>query len=118
MDEVDEINVTFAENEARNAQEMVDQCIETLAYTIDSKDKYTKGHSTRVAKYSRMIAQQYGKSEEECRQIYLAALLHDIGKISVNDSIINKAGKLTEDEYERIKKHPENGAVILEKMKN
>lgn len=118
FDEVDEISLAYAENEKRTAQELVDQCIETLAYTIDAKDKYTKGHSARVAKYSRMIAGLLGKSEEKKRQVYLAGLLHDIGKISIPDTIINKAGKLTDEEYEQIKKHPVNGAEILEKMKS
>lgn len=116
-DEVKEINVAFAETEQKYTREMVDQCIETLAYTIDAKDRYTKGHSSRVAKYARLIAQLLGRSEEECRQIYLAGLLHDIGKISITDDIINKVGKLSEDEYAQIRKHPERGAVILEKMK-
>lgn len=96
---------------------MVDQAIETLAYTIDAKDQYTRGHSFRVAKYSRMIAHLLGKSEAECREIYLAGLLHDIGKIAISDSIINKTSKLTDDEFEQMKKHPINGAKILEKMK-
>lgn len=98
-------------------QEMIDQCIETLAYTIDAKDKYTKGHSTRVAGYSRMIARKAGKTPAECRQIYRAGLLHDIGKISISDAIINKNGKLTDEEYALIQKHPEKGSMILEKMK-
>jgi len=97
---------------------MLDQSIETLAYTIDAKDKYTKGHSSRVAKYSRMIAMVSGKSEEECREVYLSGLLHDIGKISINDTIINKPGKLTNEEYEKIKNHPAYGAKILQKMKS
>lgn len=117
IDEVDEINLAYEENEKRNAQELVDQCIETLAYTIDAKDKYTKGHSARVAKYSRMIGGLLGKSEEECRNIYLAGLLHDIGKISIADEIINKPGHLSDEEFAQIKNHPGNGAVILDKLK-
>lgn len=116
IDEVKDINVSFAETEAKHTKKMLDQSIETLAYTIDAKDKYTKGHSSRVARYSRMIASLAGKSEEEIREIYLSALLHDIGKLSIKDEIINKPGRLTEDEYARIKLHPVYGANILEKM--
>lgn len=118
LDEVEAINMAYTEGEEKYTREMVDQCIETLAYTIDAKDKYTKGHSSRVAKYSRMMAQIIGKSELECRNIYLAGLLHDIGKISISDAIINKIGKLSESEMEQIRNHPENGAKILEKMKS
>lgn len=108
----------FIDSERRLTKEMLDQSIETLAYTIDAKDKYTRGHSSRVAKYSRMIAFVAGKSEEECREVYLAGLLHDIGKISVDDLIINKPGKLTDEEFDKIKKHPSYGARILKKMKS
>jgi len=108
----------YLEAENKLTKTMLDQCIETLAYTIDAKDRYTKGHSSRVAKYARMIALVAGKTEEECRQIYLAGLLHDIGKISISGSIINKAGKLTDEEFEKIKTHPQKGALILDKMKS
>lgn len=117
MDEVQELNAAFMEEKMHNSQMLVDQCIETLAYTIDAKDRYTRGHSARVAKYSRMIATLDHKSEEECRKIYLTGLLHDIGKIAINDSIINKPGKLNDEEFAVIKKHPAKGAKILEKMK-
>ncbi len=85
----------------------------TLARTIDAKDKYTKGHSARVAEYSRMIAERMGKTEEEQELIYNAALLHDIGKIRIPDTIINKPGKLTDEEYNLIKLHSVAGFYIL-----
>jgi len=69
-----------------------------------------------VAKYARQLAKLQGKGDDECRKIYLAGLLHDIGKISIRDEIINKNGKLTNEEYEQIKKHPAKGGKILEKM--
>lgn len=118
IDEVDEINMEFLKAEEKHTKQMLDQSIETLAYTIDAKDRYTKGHSSRVAKYSRMIGKLLNKSDEECRQIYLCGLLHDIGKIAISGRIINKPEKLTDEEYEEIKKHPVNGAIILEKMKD
>lgn len=117
-DQIDELGENFHETEEKLTTQMIDQSIETLAYTIDAKDEYTRGHSFRVAKYSRMLAKMAGKSDRECREIYLSALLHDIGKIGVPENIIDKNGKLTADEYESIKKHPENGAKILEKMKS
>ena len=77
-----------------------------LSQTIDAKDKYTKGHSNRVAKYSRMLAEALGEDEKTQEKIYYVALLHDIGKIGIPNAIINKPGKLTEEEYEIIKTHP------------
>ena len=84
-----------------------------LSQTIDAKDKYTKGHSNRVAKYSRMLAQALGEDEKTQENIYYVALLHDIGKIGVPNAIINKPGKLTDEEYEIIKTHPVIGSDIL-----
>lgn len=118
LDEVNELNNTFNKAEEHFTKEMLDQSIETLAYTIEAKDRYTKGHSSRVAKYARMIGGMCDKSTEECEMIYRAGLLHDIGKISVSGEIINKPGKLTPEEYEKMKLHTVNGAIILEKMKS
>lgn len=92
------------------------QAMETLAMTIDAKDKYTNGHSTRVATYSRELAERLGYSDEEQQSIYYMGLLHDIGKIGVPDTIINKTGKLTDDEFAMIKKHPEIGHSILKNI--
>lgn len=87
-----------------------------LAQTIDAKDKYTKGHSNRVAKYSRMLAAALGEKEKTQERIYYAALLHDIGKIGIPNAIINKPGKLTDEEYEIIKTHPAIGSDILKSI--
>ncbi len=92
------------------------QAMETLAQTIDAKDTYTKGHSTRVAEYSKMIAARFGMSEQELIEIYFMGLLHDIGKIGIRNDIINKPGKLTDDEFEIIKSHPAIGFDILKNM--
>ncbi len=94
-----------------------DIIVQTLARTIDAKDKYTNGHSQRVARYSREIARRMGKSEDEVREIYYAGLLHDVGKIHVPDLIINKPSKLTSDEFSYIKLHPIAGHHILKDMK-
>lgn len=87
--------------------------VQTLAKTIDAKDAYTNGHSERVAKYSREIAKRYGYSEDRQEELYMMGLLHDVGKIGVPDTVINKPGKLTDDEYALIKGHPVKGAEIL-----
>ncbi|MBO4864268.1 MAG: HD domain-containing protein [Eubacterium sp.] len=92
---------------------LFEQTAEALASAIDAKDRYTHGHSARVAMYSRQIAKEAGKSEEECERVYFAALLHDVGKIGVSDEIIRKNGKLTDEEYSEIKMHPVYGNQIL-----
>ncbi|MCR5800842.1 MAG: HD-GYP domain-containing protein [Lachnospiraceae bacterium] len=89
------------------------EVITAFANSIDAKDEYTHGHSSRVAQYSRRLAQMSYKSEEECEEIYYAALLHDIGKIGIPEDIITKEGKLSKEEYETIKLHPTYGAQIL-----
>ncbi|SNU04488.1 energy-coupling factor transport system substrate-specific component [Lachnospiraceae bacterium] len=89
------------------------QTATALVNAIDAKDKYTQGHSSRVADYSKKIAELKGMSEEECEEVYYAALLHDVGKIGVPSSIINKDTRLTDEEYEIIKTHPTQGEQIL-----
>lgn len=92
------------------------QAMETLAHTIDAKDNYTSGHSTRVAKYAREIAKRMGMDEKTQNSIYFMGLLHDIGKIGIKDEIINKPGSLTEDEFMSIKRHSTIGYDILRDM--
>ena len=93
------------------------QTTEALANAIDAKDSYTSGHSSRVAKYSKLIALEAGLSEEECEQVYFAGMLHDIGKIGIRNYIINKPGKLTEEEFAVIKSHTVIGNQILLSIK-
>ena len=87
--------------------------IRALSYTIDAKDRYTSGHSQRVADYSLAIAKRMGKSEADQKIIYYAGLLHDVGKIRVSEEVINKAAKLTEEEFNQIRIHPVSGYHIL-----
>ena len=98
-------------------EEMTMQTVTAIAGTIDAKDSYTEGHSLRVAEYSRALAKSMGKDEEECDRIYHIALLHDIGKIGVPDSVLHKPGRLNPAEYDMIKQHPEIGARILRDVK-
>ncbi len=91
--------------------------VQTLAEAIDAKDPYTNGHSGRVAEYSREIARRCGYTQAQQNEIYMMGLLHDVGKIGVPDAVINKPGKLTEDEFEQIKNHPVMGFRILEKIR-
>lgn len=87
--------------------------VQTLAEALDAKDNYTNGHSTRVAMYSKEIAGRYGYSAKRQEEIYMMGLLHDVGKIGIPDEIINKPGRLTDEEYAVIKEHPKKGAKIL-----
>lgn len=87
--------------------------IESLRLAVDAKDSYTKNHSDRVSYYSVMIGKQLGLKEEELEILKQGALFHDIGKIGIPDSILQKPGKLTDEEYDDIKNHPSIGAKIL-----
>ena len=90
--------------------------VQTLAETIDAKDSYTNGHSVRVAEYAKEIAKRYGYDQKQQDEIYMMGLLHDVGKIGVPDTVINKPGRLTDEEFALIKIHPDLGAHILEKI--
>ncbi len=107
------LEIDYLKKETAGTKRLFAQTAEALASAIDAKDKYTKGHSSRVAEYSKKIAEQVGKTPHECEEIYYAALLHDVGKIGISRSILNKNGKLTNEEYEVIKEHPDIGAQIL-----
>jgi HD-GYP domain-containing protein (c-di-GMP phosphodiesterase class II) len=87
--------------------------IRMLAAAIDEKDPYTRGHSDRVAKYSVMIGQQLGLSAEELDKLRISALLHDVGKIGVDDRVLKKPGALTAEEFQIMKQHPSKGANIM-----
>ena len=113
VDHARKIEIEYLKNETEGTKRLFAQTAEALASAIDAKDKYTKGHSSRVAEYSKKIAELAGKNPQECEEIYYAALLHDVGKIGISRSILNKNGKLTNEEYEVIKEHPDIGAQIL-----
>lgn len=104
------------DEEQKNLRRLFEQTATALVNAIEAKDEYTRGHSARVAEYSRKIAEHCGKSQKECDEIYQIALLHDVGKIGISESIINKNGKLTDEEYNIIKQHPVLGAQILKSI--
>ena len=106
----------FLANSRLNAdmQDLLMGVLHALTATIDAKDRYTCGHSQRVALISKRLAEECGFSADKIQQLYLAGLLHDIGKIGVSESILCKEGKLTDEEYEEMKMHPVLGARILD----
>ncbi|HKC23850.1 MAG TPA: HD domain-containing phosphohydrolase, partial [Thermoanaerobaculia bacterium] len=98
---------------ARENQELFFNSIRTLAAAIDAKDPYTRGHSERVARYAVVLARHYGLSPEEIRRVRISALLHDVGKIGIDDRILRKPTALTDEEFEVMKTHPTKGALIM-----
>ncbi len=102
----------------RRVEELNVQVVKSLATAIDAKDNYTNGHSTRVAEYAKMIAARSGYTKEEQDGLYMVALLHDVGKIGVPDTVINKSSKLTDEEFALIKQHPIIGDSILRSIKD
>lgn len=97
-------------------QEMTTQTITAIANALDAKDAYTEGHAERVSAYSAHIAEKLGMSEEEVRNIRFVALFHDIGKIGVPDSVLNKPGRLSDDEYGQMKQHTVVGGEIIKDL--
>jgi HD-GYP domain-containing protein (c-di-GMP phosphodiesterase class II) len=87
--------------------------VRMLAAAIDAKDPYTRGHSERVGRYAIAIGKNLGLPEKEMRNLRVSALLHDVGKIGIDDRILRKPGALSEDEFEVMKQHPAKGAAIM-----
>ena len=108
----------MAEERSRKIEQMSFQTIQTLAHAIDAKDPYTRGHSTRVSQHSALVAEALGWDSERVNELRYAALLHDIGKIGIPDSILNKPTRLTEVEYAIIKSHTTMGGDILKDRTN
>lgn len=95
-------------------KELTREIIEAFAKVVDLKDSYTQGHSFRVAAYTDMLAREMGLDEETVEQYHNIALMHDIGKVGIPDSVLNKPGKLTEEEFDLIKSHTIRGYDVLE----
>jgi len=102
-------NLAFVEER----ENLLVSVVRTLVSAIESKDNYTCGHSERVARYGRCLAQEVGYDQEACERLYLTGLLHDVGKIGVSDAVLKKEGALTTEEFAEIQKHPELGWAIL-----
>jgi putative nucleotidyltransferase with HDIG domain len=90
--------------------------VKSLAAAIDGKDPYTRGHSERVSRMSMAIAQRLELSDEECEKIRISALLHDVGKIAIDDNILKKPAALTDDEFVIMKQHPQKGYKIMSQI--
>ena len=101
----------------KDLQELFTGLVRAMVNALDAKSQWTKGHSLRVAMYAEEIAKAIGLEEDEIQNIRLAGLLHDIGKIGTYDYLLDKPSKLSDEEYEIVKKHPEQGEAILEDIK-
>ena len=112
MNEIKHINDKLTDTYDKLEQAYLDS-IQTLRYTVEAKDIYTRGHSDRVSEYSVLIGEKLGLPESDIRTLKIGGLFHDIGKIGVPDSILQKDSKLTDDEYSQIKQHPNIGVHIL-----
>lgn len=107
------IKINRLKHQNEKTKELTIQTMNTFSNFVDAKDPYTKGHSARVATYSVALAQKLKLPKEDIEAIKYIGLMHDIGKIAIPDSILNKPGKLTEDERKTIETHPVKGAEML-----
>ena len=112
MDEIKRINEELSESNEKLEKASLDM-VQTLRYTVEAKDTYTRGHSDRVSEYSVLIGEKLGLPEDQIKTLRIGGLFHDIGKIGIPDSILLKPDKLSDDEYSQIKNHPSIGAHIL-----
>ena len=112
MDEIKRINEKLEDSKEQLEQAYLDM-VQTLRYTVEAKDSYTRGHSDRVSEYSVLIGEKLGLPAEQIKTLRIGGLFHDIGKIGIPDSILLKPAKLTDEEYSQIKNHPSIGAHIL-----
>lgn len=113
---VTKFNLRSYREKQKNDVKIILQSMNTFISFIDAKDPYTRGHSRRVAMYAAEIAKRMRLSEDEVQNIYYAGLLHDAGKISVPDAVLNKPGRLTEDERRQIQDHTIAGGKMLKTM--
>lgn len=112
MNEIKKINEELKTTYAKLENSYLES-IETLRYTVEAKDTYTRGHSDRVSEFSVLIGKHIGLSDSDIKILKIGGLFHDIGKIGVPDTILQKNSKLTDDEYSEIKNHPSIGSHIL-----
>lgn len=105
-----------ASDARRSLEEAYLDILEALIESLEARDEYTAGHSRRVSQYSVWIGEKIGLAAPDLERLRIGALLHDIGKIGIPDAVLLKDGRLTEDEFATIKKHPEIGVRILERI--
>jgi HD-GYP domain-containing protein (c-di-GMP phosphodiesterase class II) len=108
-----QVYIQAVEAKAEENNRLFMNSIRAIANAIDAKDPYTRGHSERVSDYSMIVAREFGLDERRLRIMRIASLLHDVGKIGIEDKILRKPGALTNDEFGEMKKHPPKGADIL-----
>jgi len=114
-DKIEE-QITKLAKAAEENRELFVGTVKALAAAIDGKDKYTRGHSERVARISVAIGKRMGMDEQELDTLRMSALLHDVGKIAIDDAILKKPGALTDEEYEIMKTHPQRGYKIMSQI--
>ncbi len=108
--------ITDLQRSADENRELFLGTVKSLAAAIDGKDPYTRGHSERVSRMSMAIAQRLELPEDECEKIRISALLHDVGKIAIDDNILKKPAALTDDEFLIMKQHPQKGYKIMSQI--
>ena len=113
VDTANKIAINHLKNEQESLRHLFEQTAGVLAEAIDAKDPRTDGRSARVAGYSREIARVAGYDEKECDRIYYTALLHDVGKIKLPDTLVSRENELDDEESVTLKKHPEIGVELL-----
>jgi len=111
-----ETYISDLQRSAAENRELFIGTVKSLAAAIDGKDPYTRGHSERVSRISTAIAQRLGLSDDECEKIRISALLHDVGKIAIDDNILKKPAALTDEEFLIMKQHPQKGYKIMSQI--
>jgi HD-GYP domain-containing protein (c-di-GMP phosphodiesterase class II) len=110
----EQIAVVIANTDLYNdLEQFVISVVRSLVHTIEAKDYYTRGHSERVNRYAMLMAERLDLDEKQKNTLHWASILHDIGKIGIPEGILNKPGRLTDEEYELIKIHPRKGGDII-----
>jgi HD-GYP domain-containing protein (c-di-GMP phosphodiesterase class II)/gas vesicle protein len=111
-----EEHISQLEQAAAENHELFVGTVKALAAAIDGKDRYTRGHSERVARFSVSIGQRLRMDEKELEKLRISALLHDVGKIAIDDAVLKKPAALTDEEYEIMKQHPQKGYKIMSQI--
>jgi HD-GYP domain-containing protein (c-di-GMP phosphodiesterase class II) len=111
-----EVHIDELAKAAEENRELFVGTVKALAAAIDGKDRYTRGHSERVSRVSLAIGQRLGMDEQELETLRISSLLHDVGKIAIDDSILKKPASLTDDEFTVMKTHPQRGYKIMSQI--